>query len=57
MVAGFWMSNIAISKNFNKSFQLQAGIENLFNYTNAQQLPHIAGRLLFVNINYAFNKK
>lgn len=55
-VAGFWLANIALAKNINKSFQLQAGVENLFNYINAQQLPNIAGRLFFLNINYSFNK-
>jgi outer membrane receptor for ferrienterochelin and colicins len=56
MVPGFWLANIAVSKNINQSFQLQAGVENLLNYTNVQQLPNIAGRLLFLNINYTFNK-
>lgn len=55
MVQGYWIANMAIAKNINQRFQLQAGVENLFDYTNAIQMPNIAGRLFFLNINYSFN--
>jgi outer membrane receptor for ferrienterochelin and colicins len=55
MVQGYWLTNIAIAKSINQKIQLQAGIENIFNYTNVQQMPNIAGRLFFFNLNYSFN--
>ncbi len=51
MVKGFVMANIAVAKAINDHFQLQAGVENLFDYTNAQKMPNIPGRLFFLNIN------
>lgn len=57
MVQGYWLTNIAVAKNINQKFQLQVGVENLFNYTNVQQMPNIAGRLFFFNLNYSFNHK
>ncbi len=54
MVKGFWLANIALAKTIHQRFQLQIGVENLFNYTNSTQLPNIAGRLYFLNINYSF---
>jgi outer membrane receptor for ferrienterochelin and colicins len=54
MVKGYWMVNIAASKTFNENFTIQAGTENLLNYTNPVQLSNIAGRLFFLNLNYSF---
>jgi outer membrane receptor for ferrienterochelin and colicins len=56
MVNGFLMANVAVAKSINDHFQLQAGVENIFDYTNAQKLPNIPGRLFFININYSFGK-
>jgi outer membrane receptor for ferrienterochelin and colicins len=56
MVKGFLMANMAIAKSITGHFQLQAGVENIFDYTNAQKIPNIAGRLFFLNINYSFGK-
>ena len=56
MVNGFLMVNAALAKSITNHFQLQAGVENIFNYTNAQRVPNIPGRLFFVNINYSFGK-
>ncbi len=56
MVKGFMMMNAAVAKSVNDHFQLQAGVENIFNYTDAQHLPEIPGRLFFVNMNYTFEK-
>jgi outer membrane receptor for ferrienterochelin and colicins len=53
MVKGFILVNAAVAKIINNHFQLQAGVENLFNYTNAQKMPNMPGRVYFVNINYS----
>ena len=56
MVKGHVMVNAAVAKSINHHFQIQAGAENIFDYTNAQKLPNIPGRLFFVNMNYSFGK-
>ena len=53
MTPGYWLLNMASSKAIGKAFRLQIGIEDLLNYTNALQLPNIAGRTYFININYS----
>lgn len=55
MVKGFWLANAAVSKNINQKFQVQVGVENLFNYINVKQMPNMAGKLFFLNINYSIN--
>ncbi len=53
MVSGFWMMNLSATKSFSNGFHIQAGVENLFNYTNPARLSNIAGRLFFINLNYS----
>ena len=55
MVKGYWLANFTVEKKLGKKFSLQAGVNNIFNYTNAMQMPNIAGRLYFVNFNYSIN--
>lgn len=54
MVKGFWLINVAASKALGNKTNIQLGIENLLDYTNPVQMPNIAGRLFFININYSF---
>lgn len=56
MVPGFWLTNIAITKKIHHNWDAQIGVENLFNYTNVQQLPNYSGRIFFINLNYSFNQ-
>ncbi len=56
MVKGHLLVNAVVGKSLNKQFQLQVGIENIFDYTNAQKMPNIPGRIFFVNANYSFGK-
>jgi outer membrane receptor for ferrienterochelin and colicins len=55
MIEGFYQVNISTAYTFNKNLQVQLGCENLTNYTNVLQMPNIAGRLFFLNINYNLN--
>jgi len=61
MVKGYWLMNIAAAKTVINGLQVQAGIENLFNYTNPIPQPNYSGRIYFLNINYSiqhlFNTK
>ncbi len=56
MTEGFTLVNMAAGQSIGKNFRVQAGIENLFNYRNPTQLPNIAGRLYFFNINYSIHQ-
>jgi outer membrane receptor for ferrienterochelin and colicins len=53
MTPGYWLLNLASSKAISKAFRLQIGVEDILNYTNVVQLPNIAGRTFFININYS----
>jgi outer membrane receptor for ferrienterochelin and colicins len=49
--------NALVSKQINKQFQAQAGINNLFNQTNARFMPNLPGRNFFIAIHYTFINK
>ena len=55
MIQGYWMANLTASKKIIYNLNVQIGVDNLFNYTNVLQMPNIAGRLFFININYSLN--
>lgn len=57
MVNGFWLLNLAASKTFKQGWAVQCGVENLLNYTNPSKLSNIAGRILFINLNYSIINK
>lgn len=52
-VAGFLMLNTTVSKHIGKNWQLQAGVENILDYTNKTIMPHIPGRTFFINCNFS----
>ena len=56
-VNGFMLINTTISKQLNKNFEAQAGIENILDYTNKLQMPNLYGRTFFINVNYKFQKQ
>jgi len=51
-VHGFGLINTTISKQFCDSWEMQAGIENILNYTNKLQMPNMFGRTFFINVNF-----
>jgi outer membrane receptor for ferrienterochelin and colicins len=56
-ITGFALVNFTVSQKFcNRLIELQAGANNLFNYTNVQQLPGQAGRTIFMNLIFNFTK-
>ena len=55
MTPGYTLVNIATAKTIGMHFKIQVGVENMFNYINATQMPNIAGRIYFVNANYSLN--
>ena len=56
-VKGFLLINATLSKQFFKSWELQAGIENILNYTNKLQMPNMMGRSYFINCNFKLEKE
>ncbi|WP_269237434.1 TonB-dependent receptor plug domain-containing protein [Flavobacterium flavigenum] len=53
-VNGYLVTNLSVSKYIIDTIMLQAGANNLFDYTNPGQIPNIAGRQLFARIQYNF---
>lgn len=52
-VNGFWTWNVSVSKSFWKDhLSLQAGCDNLLNVTDAQNLPGLPGRLLWISLRF-----
>ncbi|MDQ2719320.1 MAG: TonB-dependent receptor [Bacteroidota bacterium] len=51
-VKSFQLLNATITKQIASRWQLQAGVENLLNYTNKLVMPNIFGRIYFINCNY-----
>jgi len=56
-VKGYWLGNISLGKNLVSWMNLQIGIDNIFNYTNAAYIPSIPGRLYYTSIQIKFNKQ
>lgn len=55
-VKGFVLLDATLSKEICKRWSLQAGIENIFNYTNKLLMPNIFGRSYFINLNFKLEK-
>lgn len=49
---GFALINLVVHKNIGKYFMLQAGVENLLDYTQTVLMPSQFGRSYFVNVNF-----
>ena len=55
-VKGFALLNTTLSKQLGNRFDIQAGIENILNYTNKLLMPNIYGRSYFINVNFKLEK-
>lgn len=53
-VKAYTITNISVSKDFIHGFQLQAGVVNLFDYTDKNNISNLPGRQLFGRINFQF---
>ena len=53
-VKGYVQTNLSVSKQIEEKFMLQAGANNLFDYTNPNQINNLAGRQIFARIQYNF---
>ncbi|CAD0009215.1 TonB-dependent receptor plug domain-containing protein [Flavobacterium chungangense] len=53
-VNDYFLTNLSISKYITDKLMLQAGANNLFDYTDPVQIANLAGRQLFARIQYNF---
>lgn len=54
--SGFIQYNISVGKTVANKIKMQAGIDNVFNYTDVYNLPNLPGRQLYISFNYSFIK-
>ncbi len=53
-IKGFFLTNIALNKDFANGLNLQTGINNLFNYTDKTNIANMPGIQYFTRIQYQF---
>ena len=53
-IGDYFITNLAASKYITDKFMLQAGANNLFDYTDPGQIPSLSGRQLYARIQYNF---
>lgn len=53
---GFVMVNLSAGKEFGNGIRVCAGIDNLTNHVDANNLPNMPGRTFYGSINYTFSK-
>ncbi|PIF00179.1 MAG: TonB-dependent receptor [Maribacter sp.] len=53
-VGGYAIVDFAINKTFYKNYQLGLGIDNLFGFTDPQNISNISGRLIYGKLNIQF---
>ena len=54
---GFVQLNSSAGLYFKNAFRVQAGVDNILDHVDANNLPNAAGRTFFVTLGYTFNKK
>lgn len=53
-ISDYCTANLSLTKYIADKLMLQAGANNLFDYTDPTQIPNLAGRQLFARIQYNF---
>lgn len=53
-VADYFITNLSVSKYITNKLLLQAGANNLFDFTNPSQIANLSGRQLFTRIQFNF---
>ena len=54
---GFLLINLSAGMEFKNGFRVQAGLDNLTNYTDVNNLPNMPGRTAYISLNYSFINK
>lgn len=53
-VKGYFLTNIALHKDFKYPFSLQIGVNNLFDYTDKNNISNLPGKQFYTRIQYQF---
>jgi outer membrane receptor for ferrienterochelin and colicins len=53
-VEGYAVVDLALNKTVYQNYQLGVGLDNAFNFTDAQNISNIAGRILYGKLNIQF---
>lgn len=53
-VKGYFLTNIALNKDFKYKISLQMGVNNLLDYTDKKNISNLPGRQFFTRIQYQF---
>ncbi|MFD1161219.1 TonB-dependent receptor plug domain-containing protein [Hwangdonia seohaensis] len=53
-VDGYAIIDFALNKTIYKNYQLGFGVDNLFNFTDTQNISNIAGRIIYGKLNIQF---
>jgi outer membrane receptor for ferrienterochelin and colicins len=53
-IGDYFIANLSATKYIMDKFMLQAGVNNLFDYTDPSQIPSLAGRQIYARIQYNF---
>ena len=53
-VDGYAIIDLAINKTFLKNYQIGFGVDNLFDFTDPQNISNIAGRIIYGKLNIQF---
>ncbi len=53
-VSGYSIIDFAINKTIYKKYQLGFGLDNVFNFTDSQNISNIAGRIIYGKLNIQF---
>jgi outer membrane receptor for ferrienterochelin and colicins len=56
-VDGYITCNVSVAKIIKEAFKIQAGCDNLFDYTNTQYIPTVPGRLIWISMALTLSKK
>ncbi|BDQ12157.1 TonB-dependent receptor plug domain-containing protein [Sediminibacterium sp. TEGAF015] len=54
---GYLQINASAGYNFNKGLSVQAGTDNVLNYTDVINLPNLPGRTFYITMSYQFFNK
>ncbi|HQS22996.1 MAG: hypothetical protein B7Y11_03045 [Sphingobacteriia bacterium 24-36-13] len=54
---GYIQLNMAVGQSFNNGLSVQAGVDNILNYTDVLNLPNLPGRTYYLSISYNFLNK
>ncbi|RAK69813.1 TonB-dependent receptor plug domain-containing protein [Hymenobacter edaphi] len=55
-VAGYWLLNLAAAKTLRRRLTLQAGVDNLLDYTNPLYISSLPGRQYYASLQVALGK-